>query len=85
MDAAETEVDEQWMRQALQSAVEAEARGEVPVGTCIVRNGELIAVAGNRTRTDCDPTAHAELPPRRCRDLLHHRALRHVCRRVDSS
>ena len=61
MDAAETEVDEQWMRQALQSAVEAEARGEVPVGTCIVRNGELIAVAGNRTRTDCDPTAHAEL------------------------
>ena len=61
MDAAETEVDEQWMRHALQSAVEAEARGEVPVGTCIVRSGELIAVAGNRTRTDCDPTAHAEL------------------------
>ena len=60
-DAAKTELDEQWMRRALQSAAEAEARGEVPIGTCIVRNHELIAIAGNRTRTDCDPTAHAEL------------------------
>ena len=61
MDAADKEVDEQWMRRALQSAAEAESRGEVPIGTCIVRNDEVIAVAGNRTRTDCDPTAHAEL------------------------
>lgn len=61
MDAAETEVDEQWMRRAIQSAAEAERRGEVPIGACIVRDQELIAVAGNRTRTDCDPTAHAEL------------------------
>jgi tRNA(adenine34) deaminase len=61
MDAAEIDVDERWMRRALQSAAEAEARGEVPVGTCVVRNRELIAIAGNRTRTDCDPTAHAEL------------------------
>jgi tRNA(adenine34) deaminase len=61
MDAAKSELDEQWMRRALQAAAEAEARGEVPIGTCIVRNNELVAVAGNRTRTDCDPTAHAEL------------------------
>ena len=61
MCAAEIDVDEQWMRRAIQSAAEAEARGEVPIGTCIVRNRELVAVAGNRTRTDCDPTAHAEL------------------------
>ena len=40
---------------------EAQTRGEVPVGTCIVRDGILLSVAGNRTRTDCDPTAHAEM------------------------
>jgi len=36
-------------------------RDEVPIGTCVVVYGELLAVAGNRTRTDCDPTAHAEI------------------------
>ena len=59
--AAETEFDEHWMRQALAAAHEAQARGEVPVGMCIVRGDKLIAVSGNRTRTDCDPTAHAEI------------------------
>ncbi|HEX6732367.1 MAG TPA: tRNA adenosine(34) deaminase TadA [Pyrinomonadaceae bacterium] len=59
--AAETEVFEHWMRQALGAAREAQTRGEVPVGTCIVLDGRLLGVAGNRTRTDCDPTAHAEL------------------------
>jgi tRNA(adenine34) deaminase len=58
--AAET-VDEHWMRQALAAAREAADRGEVPVGTCVVRDDQLIAVSGNRTRTDCDPTAHAEI------------------------
>ena len=37
------------------------ARGEVPVGCVIVRDGEVIARAGNRTLADKDPTAHAEL------------------------
>jgi tRNA(adenine34) deaminase len=59
--AAETEVFEHWMRQALDAALEAQTRGEVPVATCIVLDGRLLAVSGNRTRTDCDPTAHAEL------------------------
>src|SRR5688572_28898002 len=49
------------MRQALDAAREAQTRGEVPVGTCIVSGERLLAIAGNRTRTDCDPTAHAEL------------------------
>ena len=49
------------MHQALAAAHEARARGEVPVGTCIVANEEILAVAGNRTRTDGDPTAHAEI------------------------
>jgi tRNA(adenine34) deaminase len=61
MDAAETALDEHWMRLALDAAQEAETRGEVPIGTCIVRDGQLLSVAGNRTRTDCDPTAHAEI------------------------
>jgi tRNA(adenine34) deaminase len=59
--AAETEVFEHWMRQALVAAREAQTRGEVPVGTCLVVGERLLATAGNRTRTDCDPTAHAEL------------------------
>ena len=49
------------MRQALAAAHEARERGEVPVGTCIVSGEAILAVAGNRTRTDQDPTAHAEI------------------------
>ena len=57
----QTEVDAQWMRQALAAAHEAQQRDEVPVGTCIVSGAGLLAFAGNRTRTDRDPTAHAEI------------------------
>ena len=57
----ETDVDAIWMQRALAAARDAFWRGEVPVGTCIVSGDQLIAVAGNRTRTDCDPTAHAEI------------------------
>src|SRR5256885_15883961 len=52
---------ERWMREALLAAREAQSRAEVPIGTCVVLDGKLLAVAGNRTRTDCDPTAHAEI------------------------
>jgi len=56
------DVDERWMREALGAAREAAGRGEVPVGACVVgSDGALLAVAGNRTRADCDPTAHAEV------------------------
>ena len=57
----EPDSDQYWMRQALEAAREAQANGEVPVGTCIVSDNNLVAIAGNRTRTDCDPTAHAEI------------------------
>ena len=36
-------------------------RQEVPIGCCVVVDGQMLALAGNRTRTDCDPTAHAEI------------------------
>jgi tRNA(adenine34) deaminase len=50
-----------FMSIALEEARAAGARGEVPVGCAIVRGGEVIARAGNRTIVDKDPTAHAEL------------------------
>jgi tRNA(adenine34) deaminase len=49
------------MDQALDLARAAAAAGEVPVGCVVVRNGDVIAGAGNRTLTDRDPTAHAEM------------------------
>jgi tRNA(adenine34) deaminase len=61
------------MREAIAAAQRAaEEHEEVPVGACVVtEDGTLLAVAGNRTRTDCDPTAHAEVV-----------ALREAARRV---
>ncbi|MDQ3133615.1 MAG: tRNA adenosine(34) deaminase TadA [Acidobacteriota bacterium] len=54
--------DEHWMRVALVAARAASELGEVPVGACVVSSdGTLLAVAGNRTRINCDPTAHAEI------------------------
>ena len=50
-----------FMQFALAEARAAQARGEVPIGCVIVRDGEVIARAGNRTLADRDPTAHAEL------------------------
>jgi tRNA(adenine34) deaminase len=58
---ASTEAHEVWMREAIRAARVAESRQEVPIGACVVIAGEVAAVAGNRTRTDCDPTAHAEI------------------------
>jgi tRNA(adenine34) deaminase len=52
---------ERWMRESLRAAREAQTRDEIPIGTCVVVGEQLLAVAGNRTRTDCDPTAHAEI------------------------
>ena len=50
-----------FMDMALDEARKAQAAGEVPIGGVIVRDGAVIAAAGNRTLTDCDPTAHAEM------------------------
>jgi tRNA(adenine34) deaminase len=50
-----------FMELALVEAELAGSRGEVPVGCVIVKDGEAIARAGNRTLEDNDPTAHAEM------------------------
>ncbi|WP_052513324.1 nucleoside deaminase [Bosea sp. LC85] len=46
---------------ALAEARAAGARGEVPVGAVVVRDGTILASAGNRTLELKDPTAHAEM------------------------
>jgi tRNA(adenine34) deaminase len=50
-----------FMDLAMKEARAAQAAGEVPVGCVIVRDGIVIAAAGNRTLADRDPTAHAEM------------------------
>jgi tRNA(adenine34) deaminase len=50
-----------FMDLALKAAETAQKAGEVPIGCVIVLANEVIATAGNRTLTDRDPTAHAEL------------------------
>ena len=49
------------MTLALDAARAAAETGEVPVGAAIVRDGRVLAIAGNRTLVDRDPTAHAEM------------------------
>jgi tRNA(adenine34) deaminase len=50
-----------FMDLALKQAQIAGTSGEVPIGCVIVRDGKAIAEASNRTLTDRDPTAHAEI------------------------
>ena len=49
------------MTRALARARAAAAAGEVPVGAVLARGGVILAEAHNRTLTDRDPTAHAEV------------------------
>jgi tRNA(Arg) A34 adenosine deaminase TadA len=49
------------MSLAFTEARSAELRGEAPIGAALVREGTVIASAGNRTRELNDPTAHAEM------------------------
>lgn len=51
-----------YMDRALDQARAAGERGEVPVGAVLISpDGQVIALAGNRTRELNDPTAHAEI------------------------
>jgi tRNA(adenine34) deaminase len=54
------ELDREFMSAAIEEARKAAEAGEVPVGAIIVMEGQIVARAGNRTITGCDPTAHAE-------------------------
>lgn len=53
--------DEQFMREALELARQAEANGEVPVGAVVVVGGEVRGRGFNSPIRLADPTAHAEI------------------------
>jgi tRNA(adenine34) deaminase len=53
--------DAGFMRKALAEAARAAARGEVPVGAVVVRQGRIVARGANRPIASSDPTAHAEI------------------------
>ena len=53
--------DEKWMQIAIQEAIKAEKKGEVPVGAVLVKDGLLIAKAHNQPISKNDATAHAEI------------------------
>lgn len=50
-----------FMQIAMDEARAAAARGEVPVGAALVKDGDIVSRGGNRTLADRDPTAHAEM------------------------
>ena len=55
-------MNEVFMREALEQAKLAGARGDIPIGAVIVTDqGEVIARAGNSREQLKDPTAHAEI------------------------
>ena len=60
-----------FMAAAMDEARRAGARGEVPIGAVVVKDGAIIARAGNETRARNDVTAHAEMQAiRRASEVL---------------
>lgn len=57
----EKDAHKMWMEIALQEASLASAKGEVPVGAVLVRNGEIVAKNHNRRETNNSAIAHAEI------------------------
>ena len=60
---------EHWMREAIELARAAQARGEVPVGAVVVREGAIIGHGGNAPIAANDPTRtprsrRCAMPPR---------------------
>ena len=64
--------DEKWMRCAIIEANIAKDKGEVPVGSIIIQNNQIIAKAHNCPISKNDPTAHAEIEAlRKAGEILH--------------
>ena len=66
-----TELDKQFMREAIRLANESVNRGGGPFGAVIVKDGKVIAGRSNSVTIDNDPTAHAEV-----------NTIREACRRL---
>lgn len=54
------EMDERFMRHALEQAIKARDAGEVPIGAVVVCQGQVIAESCNHRERDQDPAGHAE-------------------------
>ena len=57
----QAELDQQYMRMAIEQAQLATQSGEVPVGAVLVRDGQIISRAFNKPIANHDPSAHAEI------------------------
>ncbi|HAT39335.1 tRNA adenosine(34) deaminase TadA [Polynucleobacter necessarius] len=57
----QAELDQQYMRMAIEQAQLAAQSGEVPVGAVLVRDGQVISKAFNKPISNHDPSAHAEM------------------------
>lgn len=53
--------NEKFMRRCIELALAAADMGEVPVGACIVKDGEIIGEGFNRRETLKNPLSHAEI------------------------
>ena len=62
---------EHYMNLALERARTAGVRGDRPIASIIVRDGEILGIAQNTMFSDFDPSAHAEIA-----------AIRQVCARL---
>ena len=52
---------EAFMDRCFEEARAGDAAGNIPVGSLIVRDGEVLGIGRNRANSDHDPTAHAEI------------------------
>lgn len=55
------ELDERYMKMALEEAEKAGERGEIPVGAILLKGHQVLAKDHNRCIELSDPTAHAEI------------------------
>ncbi|MCQ2175161.1 MAG: nucleoside deaminase [Bacteroidales bacterium] len=55
------QVEEKYMKMALEEAAAAASEDEVPVGAVIVSRGRIVGKGHNMTERLNDPTAHAEM------------------------
>ena len=58
---SQSELDHQFMQQAIEQARLAALVDEVPVGAVLVRDGKVLSSAFNKPISTHDPSAHAEM------------------------
>jgi len=61
MELTQQQMDERYMRMAIDAAQVADENEDVPIGAVIVHEGQVIARAYNEREQLKDPTAHAEI------------------------